>query len=98
MARNSHAHDRVLGLFSSGGGRQTEVTTQIEDTVERQGEWSVDDANSLYMIDRWGGGYFDVNRDGKLTVAPLQEAGVNIPIVDVLKEAQVLNLGTPLLI
>ncbi len=73
------------------------MTTQIEETVEPQ-EWTLEDANALYMIDRWGGGYFDVNADGALTVAPLQEAGVAIPIVDVLKEAQVLNLSTPLLI
>jgi arginine decarboxylase len=73
------------------------VTTQIEETVKPK-EWTLEDATALYMIDRWGGGYFDVSNDGALTVAPLQEAGVAIPIVDVLKEAQVLNLSTPLLI
>src|SRR4051794_19945821 len=61
-------------------------------------DWSVDDAVSLYMIDRWGGGYFDVNKDGKLTVAPLQEKGSNVPIIDVLREAQGLNLRAPLLV
>ncbi|HUP48654.1 MAG TPA: biosynthetic arginine decarboxylase [Thermoanaerobaculia bacterium] len=74
------------------------MTTQIEETIERQREWTLDDAISLYMIDRWGGGYFGVNEKGELTVAPLQEAGVGIPIVDVLKEAQVLNLSSPVLI
>ena len=75
------------------------MTTEIEQTVTDEArDWSVDDASSLYMIDRWGGGYFGVNGDGKLTVAPLQEAGVAIPIVDVLKEAQALNLATPILI
>jgi arginine decarboxylase len=61
-------------------------------------EWSVDDASSLYMIDRWGGGYFDVNADGNLTVAPLQERGIAIPIIDVLREAQGLKLQAPLLV
>ena len=84
-------------IYSSPEDRHTELTTQIEETVEPQ-KWTLEDANTLYMIDRWGGGYFDVNADGALTVAPLQEAGVAIPIVDVLKEAQVLNLSTPLLI
>ncbi len=60
--------------------------------------WSVEDAGALYMIDRWGGGYFDVNRDGNLTVAPLQEKGISVPIIDVLREAQTLNLQAPLLI
>src|SRR6185436_372280 len=34
-------------------------------------DWSVEDAVALYMIDRWGGGYFDVAATGDLTVAPL---------------------------
>ena len=74
------------------------MTTEIEEKVERGSGWSLEDAISLYMIDRWGGGYFGVNGDGKLSVAPLQEAGVTIPILDVLKEAQALNLAAPLLI
>ncbi len=65
---------------------------------EEQAPWTVDDASSLYMIDRWGTGYFDVNPSGDLTVAPLQESGIAVPIIDVLTEAQVLNLNTPLLI
>jgi arginine decarboxylase len=65
---------------------------------EEQAPWTVDDASSLYMIDRWGTGYFDVNTAGDLTVAPLQESGIAVPIIDVLREAQVLNLNTPLLI
>jgi arginine decarboxylase len=75
------------------------VTTEIEHDIDKQQrQWTLDDALSLYMIDRWGGGYFGVNGDGNLTVAPLQEAGVAIPVVDVLREAQVLNLATPILI
>ena len=73
------------------------MTTHIEETVDRK-DWTIEDANALYMIDRWGGGYFDVNADGALTVAPLQEKGKAIPVMDVLREAQVLNLKTPVLI
>ncbi|MEO8032809.1 MAG: biosynthetic arginine decarboxylase [Acidobacteriota bacterium] len=60
--------------------------------------WSVDDASSLYMIDRWGGGYFGVNAAGDMTVCPLKDEGVGIPIIDVLREAQALNLSAPLLV
>ena len=35
--------------------------------------WTAEDAKELYLIERWGNGYFDVNADGKLTIAPLQE-------------------------
>jgi arginine decarboxylase len=60
--------------------------------------WTTDDAISLYMIDRWGAGYYDVNPDGNLTVAPLQEHGARIPILDVVREAREEGLPTPLLI
>jgi arginine decarboxylase len=60
--------------------------------------WTVDDSSALYMIDRWGAGYFGVNANGDLTVAPLQEGGVAIPIIDALRDAQALNLKAPLLI
>src|SRR6266850_1397688 len=61
-------------------------------------QWTVDDSSALYMIDRWGAGYFGVNANGDLTVAPLQESGVAIPIIDALRDAQALNLKAPLLI
>ena len=46
--------------------------------------WTAEDSASLYMIDRWGVGYFGVNADGELTVAPLQENGIAVPIIDAL--------------
>jgi arginine decarboxylase len=49
--------------------------------------WTVDQARELYMIDRWGGRYFGVSPDGKMTVAPLQERGKSVAILDVVKEA-----------
>ncbi len=76
------------------------MTTHAEPKVapqQRKG-WTVEDAAALYMVDRWGTGYFDVNARGDLTVAPLKERGIAIPIIDVLREAQALNLHSPLLI
>lgn len=65
---------------------------------EERPAWTVEDAATLYMIDRWGAGYFGVNGNGDLTVSPLQENGIAIPIVDALREAQALNLNAPILI
>ncbi|WP_437970264.1 biosynthetic arginine decarboxylase [Sorangium sp. So ce260] len=62
------------------------------------GDWTTEDAKSLYMIDRWGRGYFDVSQDGNLTVAPLQERGSKIAIRDVVDAALEQGLRTPLLI
>ncbi|MEK6374486.1 MAG: biosynthetic arginine decarboxylase [Acidobacteriota bacterium] len=65
---------------------------------EEPPQWTAQDSAALYMIDRWGAGYFDVNADGDMTVAPLQEPGVAIPIIAALREAKALDLDTPLLI
>ena len=74
------------------------MTTQPIVEVPTESDWSVEDAVNLYMIDRWGGGYFDVAPNGDMRVAPLQEAGVGIPIIDVLREAKAMNLDSPILI
>ena len=38
---------------------------------EEPPQWTAQDSAALYMIDRWGAGYFDVNANGDMTVAPL---------------------------
>jgi arginine decarboxylase len=50
--------------------------------------WSIDDARDLYMIDRWGGGYFDVSSQGNMSVAPLQSRGRSIQINDIVELAK----------
>src|SRR4030095_846475 len=54
---------------------------------EEPPQWTSQDSAALYMIDRWGAGYFDVNAEGDMTVAPLQEPGAAIPIIAALREA-----------
>jgi arginine decarboxylase len=61
-------------------------------------DWTKEEALNLYLIDRWGGGYFDVDGQGHLTVAPLQDRGASISIFDALQEAISEGLRTPLLI
>ncbi len=61
-------------------------------------EWTTQDAKDLYMTDRWGRGYFDVSADGRITVAPLQERGRKIALLDVVEQAREQGLRTPLLI
>jgi arginine decarboxylase len=75
------------------------LTTHAEEFIEaQQRDWTIDDAISLYMIDRWGAGYFEVAPNGEMTVTPLQAKGIAVPIIDVVREAQSINLATPVLI
>lgn len=60
--------------------------------------WTTEDAKELYLIDRWGGGYFDVNSEGNITIAPLQERGQKIAIREVVDAALEQGLRPPLLI
>lgn len=67
-------------------------------TITRE-RWTVEQARDLYMIDRWGGRYFGVSPDGKMTVTPLQDRGKSVAILDVVQEA-IANEGlkTPMVI
>jgi arginine decarboxylase-like protein len=47
------------------------------------------------MTDRWGAGYFDIADNGDMTVSPLQQKGIAVPIIDVVREAQTMSLSTP---
>jgi arginine decarboxylase len=65
----------------------------------RERPFGPDDAKDLYLIDRWGSGYFDVSADGKMLVAPLKERGKRIAIYDVVREAIAEEgLRTPMLV
>ncbi len=64
----------------------------------RESEWTTEDSTALYMIDRWGGGYFGINSDGQMAAAPLQEAGATVVISDVNEEALAQGLRPPMLI
>ncbi len=60
--------------------------------------WSIEAARSLYNIDRWGAGYFDINAEGHVIARPLQDRGASVDITDVIGEARGRGLKFPLLI
>ena len=49
--------------------------------------WTIEDAEELYLIDRWGAGHFGISPDGKMTVAPLAARGGTVKIMDVVEAA-----------
>jgi arginine decarboxylase len=62
------------------------------------GLWDIPSAVSLYNIDRWGSGYFSINRSGNVQVMPTQSEQQAIDLVDVIKEAKESGLSFPLVI
>jgi arginine decarboxylase len=60
--------------------------------------WTIQDARTLYNIDRWGASYYDINDEGHVVARPLQEAGVAVDVTDVIEEARGRGLKFPLLI
>ena len=60
--------------------------------------WSIQDARTLYNIDRWGARYFDINEAGHVVARPLQENGAGVDLTDIVEEARSRGLKFPLLI
>ncbi len=60
--------------------------------------WNLDAARALYNIHRWGAKYFDINDAGHVVAKPLQDAGANVELTDVIEEAKSRGLKFPLLI
>ncbi|MEO8218644.1 MAG: biosynthetic arginine decarboxylase [Acidobacteriota bacterium] len=92
---------------SPSSSREVSTTDELEGLAEleltteeltEQKEWTTEDAAALYLINRWGSGYFGVNEQGLVTVSPLKEAGTAIPILEVLNEAVAQGLRAPMLI
>ncbi len=55
-----------------------------------------EDAISLYNVDRWGEGYFTVNRKGNIVVLPNRSNDQKIDLMEVVAEAKRRKLGFPL--
>jgi arginine decarboxylase len=79
-------------------GRAT-VSSKERETVEfGEQDWTIKDAKATYLVDRWGGGYFDINPDGEMIVLPLLGRGGKIVIREVVEAAHQKGLDCPLLI
>ncbi len=70
----------------------------MNDHADASRPWDLAAARSLYNIDRWGAGYFDINEAGHVVAKPLQEGGAAVDLTDVVEEARGRGLRFPLLI
>src|SRR5258708_8575139 len=60
--------------------------------------WDIPSAVSLYNIDRWGSGYFTINRSGNVQVMPTQQDDSSIDLMEVIQEARDRAMTFPLVI
>ena len=60
--------------------------------------WDIQSAISLYNIDRWGTGYFSINKKGNVQILPTQNEATPIDIMELIAEAQERGLTFPLVL
>lgn len=60
-------------------------------------KWSIDDANELYNITGWGNGYFGINDNGNIFVAPRQN-GRRIDLKEIIDELMLKDVEMPVLL
>jgi arginine decarboxylase len=70
----------------------------MSELTESSQPWDIAAARALYNIDRWGARYYDINDEGHVVARPLQEAGAEVDLTDVIGEARGRGLRFPLLI
>ncbi len=56
-----------------------------------------EEALALYNVDRWGGGYFGINRSGHVVVKP-KRGGEKIDLMEIVDEARARSLQFPLVV
>ena len=63
-------------------------------------KWSISDSKKLFLIQKWGDGFFDINDKGQVYVKPLKNTpkGPCIIIEDIIDEVKNANIGLPLVI
>ena len=61
-------------------------------------EWTKQEADELYHISKWGEGYFDINKDGFLTINPSLNKGKDIVIKHVIDEMRSQDIKLPAVI
>jgi len=60
--------------------------------------WTIASARQYYSIDCWGADYFDINDEGHVVARPLQQAGAQVDLTDIIEEARGRGLRLPLLV
>lgn len=61
-------------------------------------DWSIEQARAAYNIPYWGGGYYDINEQGRLSVYPHRDRSSGIDLLSLIDQAHAEGLRLPLLL
>jgi len=60
--------------------------------------WTIQNSSELYGIDRWGKGYFTINKKGSISICPNGSKNKSHDLMELLDELESRKLKFPLLI
>ena len=62
-------------------------------------DWTIDDAETLYRVKRWGDGYFDIGENGNLQIIPSpNDDRLRIDFKSVIDEIRAENIQFPVVV
>src|SRR5215212_4904126 len=77
------------------------MATRIAEAAPAEGAstWSIESARTLYNIEGWGAGFFDINDKGHLIVRPDQERPAHAPdLFDITNDLEQQGIALPVLL
>ncbi|HQH28213.1 MAG TPA: arginine decarboxylase, partial [Oligoflexia bacterium] len=66
-------------------------------TLNEIEHWSAEKSRTLYGIDNWGAGYFDVNSRGHIVVRPAGPGGAEVDLYDLVQSVRERGINAPVL-
>jgi arginine decarboxylase len=60
--------------------------------------WRTEDSSELYGVPYWGDGYFDISKNGNLTITTRKDSPHKIEILNIIEQLKVENLKPPFLL
>lgn len=67
--------------------------------IELEQDWSIDEADRVYNVSKWGAGYFNINNEGNLEVLPKKhKSKQSIVIKDIIEEVKSQGVQFPVVV
>ncbi len=108
-ARGSVSSTRSGSASAGAGTNPSSVTNLHAQTTSHQTShhpvgsgddagWTTEDSKSLYRVDGWGSGFFDINEKGNIVVTPHGAEGAKVDLLELTQDLQERGIQVPMLI